>query len=99
MLYVWSNLFNMLIIQNINFIVKKRFSHNLRCGSIYNHKIISKLKAGLKKEGFKIFHRICFGPYLKILKCNFQGSVSRCLVTLEAKHNICKCNHPQFFNL
>ncbi|KAF3643618.1 Dihydrolipoyl dehydrogenase 1, chloroplastic [Capsicum annuum] len=70
-------------LENFNLVVKKRPAHNLRIDSAHNINVIDRLKEVLKDEGIKIFRSTCFGSFLDLLNYNFQGSIARCLMTLE----------------
>ncbi|PHT66594.1 hypothetical protein T459_31019 [Capsicum annuum] len=73
--------------KNVNLIVKKRLSHNARIGSAHNINVVDMIKEVLKDEGIRIFRSTCFESFLDLLSCNFQGSIARCLMTLEVQHS------------
>lgn len=69
--------------QEIKLVVQNPPTHNLHMISSGNDKIVSKLEQKLSVEELAMFERTCFGQYLNIPKCKFQGQISMCLITLE----------------
>ncbi|XP_047270559.1 uncharacterized protein LOC124899647 [Capsicum annuum] len=60
--------------QNVSLLVKKRSSHNVRIGSAHNINVVDRLNEVMNDEGIRMFRSTCFGSFLDLPNCNFQGS-------------------------
>ncbi|KAG5609651.1 hypothetical protein H5410_020932, partial [Solanum commersonii] len=71
----------------MNYVIKIILAHLLRFGATFNFDFVNEIKKSINEEGVEMFKNTIFGPYLNILKCNFQGHITKCLLLLEVQYD------------
>ncbi|KAF3648365.1 hypothetical protein T459_14700 [Capsicum annuum] len=82
---------------NVSLLVKKRPSHNVRIGSAHNINVVDKLNEVLDDEGIRMFRSTCFGSFLDLPNCNFQGSIARNIIPSPQELNHFDLPNPLMF--
>ncbi|PHU23198.1 hypothetical protein BC332_08305 [Capsicum chinense] len=83
--------------QNVSLLVKKRPSHNVRIGSAHNINVIDKLNEVLNDKEIRMFRSACFGSFLDLPNCNFQGLIARNLTSSPQELNHLDLPNPLMF--
>ncbi|KAM3374114.1 hypothetical protein P3S68_012828 [Capsicum galapagoense] len=74
--------------QNVSLLVKKRSSHNVRIGSAHNINVVDRHNEVMNDEGIRMFRSTCFGPFLDLPNCNFQGSIFAIVTGLKCQGSV-----------
>ncbi|KAG5611159.1 hypothetical protein H5410_022440 [Solanum commersonii] len=73
--------------ESMKYVIKHTPIHSLKFGATYNMNFLEEFKLSIGGEGIDLFKNTIFGPYLNIMKCNYQGQITKYLLILELQQD------------